>query len=166
MFKNRNFTFVSLFLICLIVLGCDTPISEYNPKTPEEAAIISVLIKYQKAKNEHAIKKLMPLLHDRGEFSYACGIMISKEELKARLPEFWERMRLDKLAVVPLAHECLNGDYYSSAVLKEPIVEVTGNTARARVWLTKRFSSSLLLFLNLVREDEQWLITHTEWGPS
>ncbi len=92
--------------------------------------------------------------------------MLSKAELKERLPEFWEQMRFDKLAVVPLAHECLNGDYYSSAVLKEPIIEVTGNTDRARVWFTKRFSSSLLLFLSLAREEEKWLIPHTEWGPS
>ncbi|WP_022669077.1 hypothetical protein [Desulfospira joergensenii] len=155
-----------LLAACAMGLGCDTPISEYRPKAPVEKEILPILIEFQEARNHYDIKRLLPLLHDRGQFSFGCGIMVSKAELEKMLPEFWAKMRSEKLAVVPLAHECLNGDYYPSGVLKEPIIKINGNTAKARVWFTKRFSSSLLLFFNLVREDGKWVIIRTEWGPS
>jgi len=93
-------------MIIWIVSSCDAFISEYVPENRDEREIISILIQYQDAKNQFDIEKLLSFLHDKGEFSFACGIMISKTELKEVLPVFWTRMRSEKLAVVPMAHEC------------------------------------------------------------
>lgn len=159
--------FYSLIITAVVIFsGCDHSISEYRTENEDEREIISILIQYQDAKNKFDIKKLLSFLHDKGKFSFACGMMVSKAELKRVLPGFWAEMNSGKLGVVPMAHECLNGDYYKSGELKNPEIKINNNTAEATVRFTKRFSSSLLLYFSMVREKNHWMITRTEWGPS
>ncbi|MCG8633951.1 MAG: nuclear transport factor 2 family protein [Desulfobacterales bacterium] len=146
--------------------GCDQPISEYSPAGPDEKEIISVLTRYQDAKNRHDLERVLSFLHDNGDYTFGCGIRVSKAELKSALPGFWAEMNSEKLAVVPLSHECLNGDYYRHGEFKNLELKVSKDTAKARVMFTQKFSSSLLLYFSLARENDQWLITRTEWGFS
>ena len=164
--KRMNLIYSLILTAVAVFSGCDRSISEYRAGNEAEREIISVLTQYQDAKNQFDMEKLLFLLHDKGKFSFACGMMVSKSELKKVLPVFWAEMTSEKLGIVPMAHECLNGDYYKSGELKNPEIRIHNDTAKATVRFTKRFSSSLLLYFSMVRENDRWLITRTEWGPS
>lgn len=155
--------------ICALILpiyACQTPLSDYQARIPEEKEIVRILIEFQDAKNNRDMDRLLPLLHPDGEFTYACGIMVSKTDLAAKLPGFWEGLDSQLLGTVPMAHECLNGDYYTKGVLKEPEITISADNAQVKVWFTRRWWSSLLLFATLVKADGRWQILRTWWGPS
>ena len=149
----------------MITSCCDTSITEYEPKNQDEKEIISVLFQYQDAKNHFDLKRLLSFLDDKGEFSFACGLMISKTKLKEELPDFWVDIRSKNKIAIPYAHECLNGDYFESGELNNPIIKINNETAEVSVLVTKGFSRVTLTF-SLLRKNKQWLITRTEWGRS
>lgn len=156
-----------LLVLCLIFwCGCGTPVSDIQPRNQSEREILSLLTLYQDAKNDRNMDGLMDLLHPAGEFSYGCGVMVSKAELAKNLPAFWAGLDKELLKTVPMAHECLNGDYYTTGILREPEIVVSGDRAHVTVWFTRPLWSSLLQFFNLTREEGTWRITRTWWGPS
>lgn len=124
-----------------------------------------MLIDYKEAKYHFEIEKLLPLLHDRGEFAFQCGQMVSKARLKERLPGFWAELRSGDTAIIPLVHECINGDYYESGEFNNPILEINDDTALANVLFTNGVCR-VPLYVTMLRENDRWLITRTEWGES
>jgi hypothetical protein len=145
--------------------GCDSSIEKYEPKTEDEKEIISVLIQYQDAKNRFDLKRLLSFLHENGEFSFQCGLMVSKAKLEKMLPGFWTEITTGNPSVFPMVHECINGDYYKSGKLNNPQIEINGNKAEATV-LFKKGLSRVPQYFSMLRENDRWLITRTEWGPS
>jgi hypothetical protein len=165
MFPNKIIQVIFILACLSSSVGCDTSIVEYQPKNPDEQEILSLLFEYQDAKNNLDIDRLLLCLHDNGDFTFACGLRVTKNELRKVLPAYWDKVQSGDKSVVPLAHECLNGDYFISGELNNPKISITENTAEARVLVTSGFSR-VLLFLSIVREDNQWFITRTEWGRS
>ncbi len=157
---------ISLLIITLAISSCfDTPIANYEPKNEDEREIISVLIQYQDAKNHFDIEKFLFFLHDKGQFSFQCGRMVSKNILKEELPGFWAEVKSGNPGIIPITHECVNGDYYKSGELNNPHIEVNNDSAKATVSFSKGVLR-LLQHFTLLREDDQWLIIRTEWGHS
>ena len=154
-----------LWLSFLITSSCDAPIEQYEPRSPDEKEIIAVLIQYQDAKNRFDLGRLMPLLDDKGEFSFQCGMMVSKARLKEMLPGFWAELKSGNSAVIPLVHECINGDYYHTGKLNNPRIQIHDDTALATVLFAKGVCR-VLLHVAMRRADGRWLITRTEWGES
>ncbi|MFH1981496.1 MAG: hypothetical protein ABIL58_06615 [Pseudomonadota bacterium] len=155
-----------MMLLVLIISSCgDVSIGNYNPDKPDEKEIIALLIQYQDAKNHFDLERLLSCLHDNGAFSFECGLMVSKERLKNELPGFWAGIRSGDPSAIPMVHECINGDYYKSGALNNPQVLIDGDTATATVLFTKGISR-VEQFFSLIRENDQWLITRTEWGQS
>jgi hypothetical protein len=154
------------WVILIIVSSCcDTSISKYEPKNQEEREIIALLIEYKMAKYHFEIEKLLPLLHDRGEFTFQCGRMLTKAGLKKELPGFWAKLRSGDTAIIPLVHECINGDYYESGEFNNPEIEINDDTALANVLFTNGVCR-VPLYVTILRENDRWLITRTEWGES
>ena len=159
---------IGLVLFALAVDGClpgDVQLTEYRPKSKLEGEIVDVLIEYQDAKNRFDLERLMSLLHEKGEFSFQCGLMVSKTRLRELLPGFWAGIKSGKSAAFPMVHECVNGDYYKSGTLSNPEIEVHKDTAEATVLFTKGFSR-VKQYFSMLREDNKWLITRTAWGES
>ena len=157
---------VFLLILAFVFVSCgDSSLVEYKPKSQEESEIISLLIEYKEAKYQFEIEKLLPLLHDRGEFTFQCGQMVSKARLKEMLPEFWAKLRSGDTAIIPLVHECINGDYYESGAFNNPEIEVNDDTALANVLFTNGVCR-VRLYFSMRRENDRWLITRTEWGES
>jgi hypothetical protein len=143
----------------------DTPLSQYTPRSTDEKQIVSALMQYQDARNRFDLERLLSLLHEKGEFTFQCGMQVSKNRLKEMLPGFWEELKSGDSAVIPLVHECINGDYYHTGRLNNPQVEIHNDTALATALFTKGVCR-VLLNVALLREDGRWLITRTEWGES
>ena len=165
-FFNVRVPYVLVIIIpVLLYTGCDTSIAKYAPQNQAEREILSLLMEYKEAKYSFEIDKLLPLLHDRGEFTFQCGQMVTKTELKEMLPGFWATLRSGDTAIIPLVHECINGDYYESGEFNNPVIEIRDNTARANVLFTHGVCR-VMLYFTLCRENDRWLITRTEWGES
>ena len=158
---NYSFIIFAFIFFC----RCDSPIEKYASRNEDEKEIISVLIRYQNAKNRFDLKRLLSLLHENGEFSFQCGLMVSKAKLAKMLPEFWTGIKSGDASVFPMVHECINGDYYKSGRLNNPQIEINGNKAEATVLFAKGLSR-VLQYFSLLRENNRWLITRAEWGQS
>jgi hypothetical protein len=157
--------YVWVIIPILLSSGCDTSITKYAPQNQKEREIISLLIEYKEAKYNFEIEKLLILLHDRGEFTFQCGQMVSKTRLKELLPGLWAKLRSGDTAIIPLVHECINGDYYASGEFNNPEIEINDDTALANVLFTNGVCR-VPLFVKMLRENDRWLITRTEWGES
>jgi hypothetical protein len=150
--------------IAFVIISCgDIPMSEYQPKNQDEREIVSLLMKHQDAKNHFDIDKLLPLLHNEGKFSFECGRMISKRQLKTELPGFWADIKSGNTAIIPIVHECINGDYFKTGELNNPKIVIHSETARAAVLFTNGVCR-IEQYFSLVRENHKWLINRTEWG--
>jgi hypothetical protein len=84
---------------------------------------------------------------------------------KPSLPGFWAELKTGNSAVIPLVHECINGDYFHTGRLNNPRIAIHGDEAQATVLFTKGVCR-ILLYVTMRREDDRWLITRTEWGES
>jgi hypothetical protein len=164
-FLKSHLAYVAAIIPILLASGCDTSITQYAPRNQAETEIVALLMEYKAAKYNFEIEKMLPLLHDMGEFTFQCGQMVSKTGLKEKLPEFWATLRSGDTAVIPLVHECINGDYYQSGEFNNPEIVIRDNTARADVLFTHGVCRVILHF-TLCRENDRWQITRTEWGES
>jgi len=164
-FKSRRLYCVLAIFLFFIICCSDAPIEDYAPRGPAESEIIAVLGQYQEARNRFDLARLLPLLHEKGEFTFQCGMMVSKARLKDMLPGFWAELKAGNSAVIPLVHECINGDYFHTGRLNNPRIAIHGDEAQATVLFTKGVCR-ILLHVTMRREDDRWLITRTEWGES
>ena len=139
------------------------PISKFEPATQDERDIISLLIQYQEAKNNHDIDQLLSFLHDNGKFALQCGRMVTKGILKDELPAFWDDILSGNVAVFPIVHECINGEYYKTGMLNNPKIEVNNDTSMVTVLFTRGIGR-VPFYVSMFRENNRWLITRTEWG--
>jgi len=164
-YKGKCLAYSAIILVLLMVCSCDAPIAQYEPISPDEKEIVSVLIQYQDARNRFDLQRLLPLLHEKGEFTFQCGMMVSKRKLKEKLPGFWAELQSGDSAVIPLVHECINGDYYHTGRLNNPQIDIHEDKALATVLFTKGVCR-VLFYVAMRRENDRWLITRTEWGES
>ncbi|MBC2735284.1 MAG: hypothetical protein HF981_13075 [Desulfobacteraceae bacterium] len=164
-FDNKCLSFSLMLFTCLITCSCGAPIEKYEPRSQDEKEIVSVLVEYQEAKNGFDLERLLYLLHEKGEFTFQCGMMVSKNRLKEMLPGFWAKLSSGDSAVIPIVHECINGDYYNTGKLHNLQIEIHRDKALATVLFAKGVCR-VPLYVTMRREDARWLITRTEWGES
>ena len=151
--------------IALVISSCSDSITKYDPKNQDEREIISLLIQYQEAKNHFDIERLLSFLHEKGEFSFECGLMVSKTKVREALPDLWAEIRSGNQAAVPMVHECINGDYKKSGELNSPQIEINHDAAEVTVNYTSGFCR-LPQYFSMLRENDRWMITRTEWGQN
>jgi hypothetical protein len=139
---QRGLIYITTILsIFIITIGCSTKgMESYEPKTPDEEAIISVLSKYQKTRRSVDIEGCMAVLHDDGKFMWGrYGAVVSKADFKKRMPALFSDMTLN-------TPESIN---------------VSGNTAQVetlvRIRAVGRYFYSMWT-IDLVEENNQWLI--------
>jgi hypothetical protein len=143
-----------------IIYCCDAPIEQYESRSPAEKEIISLLVHFQNARNRFDLQCLLPLLHDKGEFTFQCGIMVSKNRLEEMLPSFWAELKWGNTAVIPLVHECINGDYYTTGTLHNPQITIHNDETRTTVLFAKGVCR-VTLYVNMRREEDRWRIIRT-----
>lgn len=155
---------IVLMLFASVISSCgDASITTYTPKNQDEGEIISLLIQYHDAKNRFDLEKLLSCLDDQGEFSFECGLMVSKTKLKNLLPIFWAELGSGNPAAIPLVHECINGNYYTSGELNNAEIEIKNGKAEVTVVFTKGVCR-VPFYLSMRQNKDRWLITRTEWG--
>ena len=139
---QRGLIYIKTILFILIItIGCSSKSMEtYEPKAPDEEAILSVLSKYQETRRSVDVEGCMALLHDDGKFAYGrYGSPVSKADFKKRMPGLASDVTL-------YAPESIN---------------VSGNTAQVetqtKIRALGRYWYSMWT-IKLKKENNQWLI--------
>ncbi|MCP4553417.1 MAG: hypothetical protein GY834_15560 [Bacteroidetes bacterium] len=140
-----------------------TRIDRYIPRSEDEAQIITLLNTFQKAKNEYNLEAYLACLSEKGKFMFGGSIMVSKKELKKRLPPFWADRRTNHIKTRPSSREELNGNFFDG-ILYDPVITVKNGKAKAIVtFVTPIIRWKTKLFLDFRKQNGSWQISLLEW---
>ncbi len=138
-------------------------IDQYRPQNEDESQIITLLMKFHKAKTECDLEKYLSCLSDEGEFMFGGAIMVSKKELRKMLPAFWSDLKPNRLNSIPSSREELNGNFFLGTFY-DPLIEVTKDTANAVITVVTPVTRwKTRLFLEFQRCQSHWKINRFKW---
>ncbi|MCP4686771.1 MAG: hypothetical protein GY859_01905 [Desulfobacterales bacterium] len=156
--------FPSLLMILMLAVSCsDTPLKEYTCMNQEEKEILALLIENEDARNSFDVERYFATLHDNGQYHFACRVMLSKEELRKSLPQFWDRLRAGDLQVYPMCRENLTGNYFLKGRLYNPEIEIERDAARIKLTYSS-WGFRLIRYIHARRDNDRWLINRLDWG--
>ena len=146
-----------------IVISCSGPsLTEYVCNNKEEQKIISLLIKYEKAKVNCNLIQYLDCLHEKGTFQFGRGYMVSKKELEESLAEFWAGLQSGSPVVYPMNREMITGNYIISGRFYNPKIAIRLSTAEVTMTFIK-WGWRQGHFVSLIKENGQWLISKLDW---
>ncbi len=145
--RMRLIFITTILSIFLLLIGCaaQTNLKDYEPKSPDEEAIVKVLIKVQDAWNNKDLDEFLAAFHDNGEILYgigASGVPYSKE----KYAKVFSQQR----------------GYVGPLTYVNPIITITGDKAIARV-ITPEVNMHNLLTYSMVKENGSWYIMRDKW---
>ena len=130
-----------VFFIALTVIascGQNEPLTNYEPKSPQEQALKSILLDFQDGVNTLDAKKIESLIHP-----------------KASLMTGRERKTLSKEEYVKILPKRLAGN--PSIALGKPKMTVSGDKAEVKIYMTRGNYNGLVVY-NMILEDNKWYI--------
>ena len=153
----------TVIILHIFIVACsNTPLKDYEPKDPEEAAITALLIQYQDARTHFDLNRYLSCLHDQGVYHHASSIMVSKQELSDLLPEYWAQLKRGNRLFFPMCRENLSGNYFVDFDLVDPNITINQNTATVTVTYVNT-GWRLKHYISLVKEHGRWLISRLDW---
>lgn len=165
--NKEQFAGVTLvfILVALTLIGMysGTRIDNYHPKSDDEIQIITLVTAFNLAKTNHDLESYLACLDNGGIFMFGGSLMVSKQELKQRLPMFWANRESGYLLTRPSSREELNGNFFAG-ILYDPVLTITQNRAKAVVtFVTPIIRWHTKLFLEFHKQNGAWLISRFEW---
>lgn len=133
----KQLVIVSMIL-SLLSCGRNEPLSAYEPKSPQEAALKSVLLEFQDGVNTHNAEKIESLIHEDA------SIMVGRER-KILSKAAYRKILPKRLADNP------------PVALGKPKIKITGDTAEVKIYLTRGDFGGLVVY-NMKQENSQWYI--------
>ena len=86
--RKKIISVASLLSVFLLLFGCLTHLKDYQPKSPEEDAIKTVLVNSENAWNNNDLQGYLAVLHESGQFMYGTKrYIVSKKEFAERIPQ-------------------------------------------------------------------------------
>ena len=127
-------------IVITVIASCgqNEPLTNYEPKSPQEQALKSVLLDFQDGVNTLDSKKVENLIHEKASIMTGRERKIfSKKEYISILPE--------RLAENP------------PIALGIPKMKVSGDKAEVKIYMTRGNYNSLVVF-NMKFENNKWYI--------
>ena len=118
--------------------GRNDPLSTYGPKSPQEAAIKSMLMEFEQGVNMRDAKKIESLIHENA------SIMVGRER-KILSKAAYRKILPKRLADNP------------PIALGKPKMRVSGDKAEVRIYLTRGSYDGLVVY-NMKQENSKWYI--------
>ena len=160
------FVVAVLLVMALFGMYSGTRIDRYIPKNDNEAQIITLLNKFNKASIGYNLETYLSCLSDNGKFMFGGSIMVSKRELKKLLPPFWADRQSSYIGTRPSSREELNGNFFNG-IFYDPVIAVEKDKATAVVtFVTPIIRWKTKLFLDFRKHDGSWQISRFEWDMS
>ena len=128
------------FIVLTVIASCgqNEPLTNYEPKSPQEQALKSILLDFQDGVNTLDAKKIESLIHP-----------------KASLMTGRERKTLSKEEYVKILPKRLAGN--PSIALGKPKMTVSGYKAEVKIDMTRGNYNGLVVY-NMILEDNKWYI--------
>ena len=128
------------FIVITVIASCgqNEPLTNYEPKSPQEQALKSILLDFQDGVNTLDAKKIESLIHP-----------------KASLMTGRERKTLSKEEYVKILPKRLAGN--PSIALGKPKMTVSGDKAEVKIYMTRGNYNGLVVY-NMILEDNRWYI--------
>ena len=123
--------------------GAKEPLSDYEPKTPQEKTLKGVLMDFQDGVNTKNAGKLGNLIHEKA------ALMVGRQ-----------RKILSKAEYVKILPRRL--DENPPVALSKPKMMISGDKAEVRVYMTRGNYSGLMVF-HMLRERDRWYINSWEF---
>jgi hypothetical protein len=139
--KQRVDIKVFIIAIFFVFYGCaGVPLKNYQHRSTDEEEIINVIMKHERAWNEHDISGFMATYHSSALIEYGCtGPLVSKSESTDQLQRMMNK--------------------YPTVKLINPKLDVSENEAVVKVTSTELGDESHLFRLEMLKENEHWFIT-------
>jgi hypothetical protein len=128
------------FIVITVIASCgqNEPLTNYEPKSPQEQALKGILLDFQDGVNTMDAKKIESLIHP-----------------KALLMTGRERKTLSKEKYVKILSKRLAGN--PSIALGKPKMAVSGDKAEVKIYMTRGNYNGLVVY-NMILEDNKWYI--------
>ncbi len=134
---HKHIIFV-LIIAAALSCGRNEPLRTYEPKSPQEQALKSVLLDFQDGVNKRDSKKIENLIHENASLMTGRDRKIlSKTEYTKILPK--------RLAENP------------SIALGIPKIKVSGDAAEVKIYMTRGNYNGLIVY-NMKSENNKWYI--------
>ncbi len=134
---------VAILLTILIACGQNNPLIDYEPESPQEKAIKSVLLDFQNGVNTKDYKKIENIIHEKA------SIMIGKDRRILSQKEYIKILP-ERLATNP------------SIGLGTPKMKVSSDKAQVKIYMTRGDNTFLIIF-NMKLENNKWFIHSWEY---
>lgn len=133
----------AIAITAILSCGQNEPLTDYEPKSPQEQALKDVLLAFQDGVNTFDSMKVGNLLHEKASVMTGRDRKIlSKAEYIKVLPK--------RLAENP------------SIQLGKPKITVSGDKAEVKIYMTRGDYNSLFVF-NMKLEESKWFIQSWEY---
>jgi hypothetical protein len=129
---------IALIVITSISCGQDEPVTSYQPKSPDERALKSVLLDFQDGVNSRDTVKIINLIHEDA------SIMTGRERKILTRAEYFKILPKRLAENPPVA-------------LGKPKMAISGGQAEVKVYITRGEYRGLLVF-NMKRIGDKWYI--------
>ena len=128
----------ALALSAILSCGQNEPLANYEPKSPQEQALKSILLDFQKGVNTLDSDKIGNLIHEKAEIMTGRERKIlSREEYIKILPQ-----RLKE---------------YPPIALGKPKMSVSGDQAEVKIYMTRGNYNGLIVY-NMKLDNNKWYI--------
>ena len=154
----------SLGVIFFYAMFSGTRLEDYAARNQDEEAIISVVATFHQAAMARDLHLYLSCLADEGSFMFGGSKMVSKDSLERDLPQFWSKLDGGDMQVRPNSRESLNGNSLKGS-LYDPAITMKGEEAEVVVtFVTPVLRWKTKLFLDLRKQQGQWLIQRLTWA--
>ena len=139
----KNILLFALALAAILSCGRNEPLTNYEPKSPQEQALKSILLDFQDGVNTLNSVKVENLIHQKASLMIGRDRkVLSKAEYVKILPE--------RLAENP------------TIALGTPKMTVSGDKAEVKIYMARGDANTLVVF-NMKLENNKWYIQSWEY---
>lgn len=143
---KKNPLLILVSLACVYLVGCAVTLKNYKPANPDEAAIISTLMAFEKSYNSGDQKAVLDLFVDDARITYGDprGKKVgTKEEYGKILPERFRTV--------------------GSLWISDPKIRIEGDMATVKTTVGSKFGEVPNYIFRLKKHGDKWLIVATEY---
>jgi hypothetical protein len=133
----KHFVF-AIIAITILSCGRDEPIANYEPKSPEEQALKSVLLEFQNGVNNRDSKQIINLIHDDA------SIMTGRDRKILSRTEYLKILPKRLAENPPIA-------------LGKPKMAISDDYAEVKTYIARGDHKGLIVF-NMKRVNDRWYI--------
>ena len=140
MLKYMKLLFAAVMITAMISCSRDEPLSDYEPKTPQETALKKVLLEFEDGVNRKDADKVSNLIHANAE------LMVGRERRILSRPAYIEVLP-QRLAENP------------DIAFGKPKMKIESEAAEVRIYMTRGNYNGLVVYQMKLQNDRWYILS-------